>query len=70
MGNSWVPASLEGSGGRGVVEQLAIDGSGRWVAIGTINDRIAVWRSIDRGVSWSVVANLGPVGDSGMPTTA
>jgi hypothetical protein len=62
-GTSWRLASLEGSGGRGRVEHLAIDAQARWVAVGTLNDRATVWRSLDRGLSWAVVASLGEVGD-------
>ncbi len=61
---TWTQASLEGSGGRGQVEQLAIDDAGRWVATGVLDDRIVVWRSTDRGLSWTVAADLGTT-DSG-----
>ena len=61
---TWTPASLEGGDGIGEVEQLAIDGSGRWVAIGSLNGRIVAWRSTDRGLSWAVTADFGPVGES------
>jgi hypothetical protein len=64
-GSSWQPASVEGSGGRGMVDQLAIDGSGRWVAIGTLNGRVVAWQSVDRGLSWAVVADLGVPDGSG-----
>jgi len=62
---TWTQASLEGSDGRGQVEQLTIDGSGRWVATGVLEDRIVVWRSTDRGLSWTLAADLGAVGPSG-----
>jgi hypothetical protein len=61
---TWTPATLEGSERLGGIEQVAIDGSGRWVAIGTLDSRIVVWRSTDRGLSWAITADLGPVGGS------
>lgn len=61
---TWTPASVEGSGGHGLVEQLAIDGSGRWAAVGALEGRIVVWRSTDRGLSWTITADLGAVSGS------
>jgi hypothetical protein len=61
-GTSWTAASVEGSGGRGHVEQLTLDASGVWVATGMLNDRSVVWRSTDRGLTWGVVADLGAFG--------
>ena len=64
QGTSWEEATLEGSADAGLVEQLTIDGSGRWVAIGMLNQRTTVWRSTDRGLSWQVTADLGAVDSS------
>lgn len=66
---TWTPASVEGAGEAGIVTGLAINGSGTWVAIGTINDEPVAWRSIDRGLSWDLVATFGATGPSDLAGT-
>ncbi len=62
-GTNWREASLEGSGGRGRVAQVTVDGAGRWVGLGIPNDRIVTWRSTD-GELWDATADLGPAVDN------
>jgi hypothetical protein len=57
-GTNWRAATVEGAGGRGAVVHVTVDGSGRWAAIGTLNDRTVIWRSADRE-RWTVTADLG-----------
>ncbi|HYI65377.1 MAG TPA: hypothetical protein VEW95_00470 [Candidatus Limnocylindrales bacterium] len=60
-GTNWAVAGVEGSGGRGMVEQITVDGSGRWVATGTLDDRSVAWLSTDGGLTWTKAADIGPV---------
>ena len=62
-GTNWTAASVEGSGGLGQVEQITVDGSGRWAAVGALNGSMVAWHSQD-GRSWTVTADFGPLGNS------
>jgi len=56
-GSAWTPLEIEGGDGEGRVNQLTVDGSGRWVAVGTLNGRAVAWRSED-GISWTIAADF------------
>jgi len=60
-GTNWQASTLEGSGGSGAIGQITVDGSGRWLAVGLLNDDRVVWRSSDGGATWDVTAGLGSV---------
>lgn len=60
-GATWTAVTLEGSEAEGRVEQLTVDGSGRWVAVGTLDGRVVAWRS-DDGASWALAAEFRPIG--------
>ena len=62
-GATWAEATLEGSYGEGQVEQLTVDGAGRWVAVGKLDGRAVAWRS-DDGSSWTLTADFRPVGEN------
>lgn len=62
-GTSWREASLDGSDGRGRIAQLTVDASGRWVALGLLDDRIVTWVSTG-GQRWERTADLGPAIDN------
>lgn len=66
---TWTAASLEGAAELGVVTGLAINGSGTWVAIGTLDGDPVAWRSTDRGLSWSIASDFGSTGPSDVTGT-
>lgn len=44
---AWTTATLPGADTTGSVEAVTIDGSGTWVAVGTVDGRRAIWRAND-----------------------
>jgi len=56
-GATWTQASVEGSDRVGRVHALTVDGSGRWLAVGALDQRIVTWRSSD-GTEWTLSADL------------